>query len=48
MDTEESKLFSDTFEVFSLKEIRLQALKAKPDKDQLVEEEDLAQAKVFM
>lgn len=31
-----------------LKEIRLQALRAKPEKDQLVEEEDLAQAKVFM
>lgn len=48
MDTEDSKLLSDTFEVLSLKEIRLQALRAKPDKDQLVEEEDLAQAKVFM
>ena len=45
---EASELLSDAFEVLSSKEIKLLAMRAKPDKDQLVEEEDLALANVVM
>ncbi|XP_057605649.1 condensin-2 complex subunit D3 isoform X3 [Hippopotamus amphibius kiboko] len=48
LDMEASELLSDTFEVLSSKEIKLLAMRAKPDKDQLVEEEDLALANVVM
>ncbi|XP_067607724.1 condensin-2 complex subunit D3 isoform X1 [Pseudorca crassidens] len=48
LDMEASELLSDAFEVLSSKEIKLLAMRAKPDKDQLVEEEDLALANVVM
>ncbi|XP_068412293.1 condensin-2 complex subunit D3 isoform X2 [Eschrichtius robustus] len=48
LDMEASELLSDTFEVLSSKEIKLLAMRAKPDKDQLMEEEDLALANVVM
>lgn len=48
LDMEASELLSDAFEVLSSKEIKLLAMRAKPDKDQLVEEEDLVLANVVM
>ncbi|XP_066895458.1 condensin-2 complex subunit D3 isoform X3 [Kogia breviceps] len=48
LDMEASELLSDAFEVLSSKEIKLLAMRAKLDKDQLMEEEDLALANVVM
>ncbi|KAF4009542.1 hypothetical protein G4228_000408 [Cervus hanglu yarkandensis] len=48
LDMEASELLSDTFEVLSSKEIRLQALRARADKEQLGEEEELAQARAAL
>ena len=45
---EASELLSDTFEVLSSKEIRLQALRARADRDQLGEEEELAPARAAL
>lgn len=42
LDMEASELLSDTFEVLSSKEIRLQALRPRADREQLGEEEELA------
>ncbi|XP_006068546.2 condensin-2 complex subunit D3 isoform X1 [Bubalus bubalis] len=48
LDMEASELLSDTFEVLSSKEIRLQALRARADRDQLGEEEELAPARAAL
>nr|XP_019574388.1 PREDICTED: condensin-2 complex subunit D3 isoform X1 [Rhinolophus sinicus] len=48
LDMEASELLSDTFEVLSSKEIKLLAMRSKPDKDLLVEEDDMALADVVM
>nr|XP_027801210.1 condensin-2 complex subunit D3 [Marmota flaviventris] len=48
LDMEASELLSDTFEVLSSKEIKLLAMRAKPDKDLLMEEDDMALANVVM
>lgn len=45
---EASDLLSDTFEVLSSKEIKLLAMRSKPDKDLLMEEDDMALANVVM
>lgn len=45
---EASELLSDTFEVLSSKEIKLLAMRSKPDKDLLMEEDDMALANVVM
>lgn len=48
LDMEASDLLSDTFEVLSSKEIKLLAMRSKPDKDLLMEEDDMALANVVM
>ncbi|XP_060035869.1 condensin-2 complex subunit D3 [Erinaceus europaeus] len=48
MDMEASDLLSDTFEILSSKEIKLMAMRSKPDKDLLIEEDDMALANVVM
>ncbi|MBZ3872259.1 Condensin-2 complex subunit D3 [Sciurus carolinensis] len=48
LDMDASELLSDTFEVLSSKEIKLLAMRAKPDKDLLMEEDDMALANVVM
>ncbi|XP_075420178.1 condensin-2 complex subunit D3 isoform X2 [Tenrec ecaudatus] len=48
LDMEANELLSDTFEVLSSKEIKLLAMRSKPDKDLLIEEDDLALANVVM
>ncbi|XP_016072876.1 PREDICTED: condensin-2 complex subunit D3 isoform X2 [Miniopterus natalensis] len=48
LDMEASELLSDTFEVLSSKEIKLLAMRSKPDKDLLLEEDDMALADVVM
>ncbi|XP_005378647.1 PREDICTED: condensin-2 complex subunit D3 [Chinchilla lanigera] len=49
LDMEASELLSDTFEVLSSKEIKLLAMRAKPDKDLLLlEEDEVALANVVM
>ncbi|KFO37322.1 condensin-2 complex subunit D3 [Fukomys damarensis] len=49
LDMEASELLSDTFEVLSSKEIKLMAMRAKPDKDiLLMEEDDVALANIVM
>lgn len=48
LDMEASELLSDTFEVLSSKEIKLLAMRSKPDKDLLIEEDDMALANVVM
>ncbi|XP_007946926.2 condensin-2 complex subunit D3 [Orycteropus afer afer] len=48
LDMEANELLSDTFEVLSSKEIKLLAMSSKPDKDLLIEEDDLALANVVM
>ncbi|XP_019489866.1 PREDICTED: condensin-2 complex subunit D3 [Hipposideros armiger] len=48
LDMEASELLSDTFEVLSSKEIKLLAMRSKPDKDLLMEEDDMALANVVM
>lgn len=45
---EGSDLLSDTFEVLSSREIKLLAMRSKPDKDLLMEEDDMALANVVM
>lgn len=47
-DGEASELLSDAFEVLSSKEIKLLAMRSKPDKDLLMEEDDVALANVVM
>ncbi|XP_070256151.1 condensin-2 complex subunit D3 isoform X1 [Myotis yumanensis] len=47
-DAEASELLSDAFEVLSSKEIKLLAMRSKPDKDLLMEEDDVALANVVM
>lgn len=48
LDMEGSDLLSDTFEVLSSREIKLLAMRSKPDKDLLMEEDDMALANVVM
>ncbi|EPY82873.1 condensin-2 complex subunit D3 [Camelus ferus] len=48
LDMEANELLSDTFEVLSSKEIKLLAMRSKPDKDLLSEEDDLALANAVM
>uniref|UniRef100_A0A7N5K322 Condensin-2 complex subunit D3 n=1 Tax=Ailuropoda melanoleuca TaxID=9646 RepID=A0A7N5K322_AILME len=48
LDMEASELLSDTFEVLSSKEIKLLAMRAKADKDLLMEEDDTALASAVM
>ncbi|XP_012865287.1 PREDICTED: condensin-2 complex subunit D3 [Dipodomys ordii] len=48
LDMEASELLSDTFDVLSSKEIKLLAMRAKPCKDLLLEEDDMALANVVM
>ncbi|XP_008067731.1 condensin-2 complex subunit D3 [Carlito syrichta] len=48
LDLEASELLSDTFEVLSSKEIKLLAMRSKPDKDLLMEEDDVVLANVVM
>ncbi|XP_078195997.1 condensin-2 complex subunit D3 isoform X2 [Callithrix jacchus] len=48
LDLDASELLSDTFEVLSSKEIKLLAMRSKPDKDLLIEEDDMALANVVM
>ncbi|XP_063640681.1 condensin-2 complex subunit D3 isoform X2 [Pan troglodytes] len=48
LDLDASELLSDTFEVLSSKEIKLLAMRSKPDKDLLMEEDDMALANVVM
>ncbi|XP_049713602.1 condensin-2 complex subunit D3 isoform X3 [Elephas maximus indicus] len=48
LDMEANELLSDTFEVLSSKEIKLMAMRSKPDKDLLIEEDDMALANVVM
>lgn len=48
LDMEASELLSDTFEVLSSKEIKLLAMRSKPDKDLLMEDDDMALANVVM
>ncbi|XP_012585422.1 PREDICTED: condensin-2 complex subunit D3 isoform X2 [Condylura cristata] len=48
LDMEASELLSDTFEILSSKEIKLLAMRSKPDKDLLIEEDDMALANVVM
>ncbi|KAF6082195.1 non-SMC condensin II complex subunit D3 [Phyllostomus discolor] len=48
LDMEASDLLSDTFDVLSSKEIKLLAMRSKPDKDLLMEEDDMALANVVM
>uniref|UniRef100_A0A5F9C9J4 Condensin-2 complex subunit D3 n=1 Tax=Oryctolagus cuniculus TaxID=9986 RepID=A0A5F9C9J4_RABIT len=48
LDMEASELLSDTFEVLSSKEIKLLAMRSKPDKDLLMEEDDMALANAVM
>lgn len=48
LDAEASELLSDAFEVLSSKEIKLLAMRSKPDKDLLMEEDDVALANVVM
>ncbi|KAM7051471.1 condensin-2 complex subunit D3 [Molossus nigricans] len=48
LDMDASELLSDTFEVLSSKEIKLLAMRSKPDKDLLMEEDDMALANVVM
>ncbi|XP_074072376.1 condensin-2 complex subunit D3 isoform X2 [Macrotis lagotis] len=48
LDMEASELLSDTFEVLSSKEIKLLAMRSKPDKDLQIEDDELAMANVVM
>ncbi|KAM5245946.1 condensin-2 complex subunit D3 [Ctenodactylus gundi] len=49
LDMEASELLSDTFEILSSKEIKLLAMRAKPDKDLLLmDEDDMALANVVI
>ncbi|XP_006871068.1 PREDICTED: condensin-2 complex subunit D3 [Chrysochloris asiatica] len=48
LDMEANELLSDTFEVLSSKEIKLLAMRSKPDKDFLIEDDDMALANVVM
>ncbi|KAM4828187.1 condensin-2 complex subunit D3 isoform 2-T2 [Thomomys bottae] len=48
LDMEASELLSDTFDVLSSKEIKLLAMRTKPSKDLLMEEDDVALANVVM
>lgn len=48
LDLEASELLSDTFEILSSKEIKLMAMRCRPDKDLLLEEDDMALANVVM
>ncbi|XP_006892915.1 PREDICTED: condensin-2 complex subunit D3 [Elephantulus edwardii] len=47
LDMEANELLSDTFEILSSKEIKLLAMRSKPDKD-LIEDDDMALASVVM
>ncbi|XP_006150023.1 condensin-2 complex subunit D3 isoform X3 [Tupaia chinensis] len=44
LDMEASELLSDTFEILSSKEIKLLAMRSRPDEDLLVEDDDMALA----
>lgn len=48
LDMEGSELLTDTFEVLSSKEIKLLAMRSKPDKDLLMEDDDMALANAVM
>ncbi|XP_023559608.1 condensin-2 complex subunit D3 isoform X2 [Octodon degus] len=48
LDMEASELLSDTFEVLSSKEIKLLAMRAKPDNLLLLEEDEVALANIVM
>ncbi|KAM6158642.1 LOW QUALITY PROTEIN: condensin-2 complex subunit D3 [Rhynchocyon petersi] len=48
LDMDANELLSDTFEILSSKEIKLLAMRTKPDKDLLIEDDDMALANVVM
>ncbi|XP_003795966.1 condensin-2 complex subunit D3 [Otolemur garnettii] len=48
LDLDASELLSDTFDVLSSKEIKLLAMRSKPDKELLIEEDDMALANAVM
>ncbi|XP_072467730.1 condensin-2 complex subunit D3 isoform X2 [Notamacropus eugenii] len=48
LDMEANELLSDTFEVLSSKEIKLLAMRSKPDNDLHMEDDELAMANVVM
>ncbi|XP_037697927.1 condensin-2 complex subunit D3 isoform X2 [Choloepus didactylus] len=48
LDMEASELLADTFDVLSSREIKLLAMRTKPDKDLLAEDDDMALANVVM
>ncbi|XP_043850916.1 condensin-2 complex subunit D3 isoform X2 [Dromiciops gliroides] len=48
LDMEANELLSDTFEVLSSKEIKLLAMRSKPDKDFQIEDDELAMANVVI
>ncbi|XP_007495227.2 condensin-2 complex subunit D3 isoform X1 [Monodelphis domestica] len=48
LDMEANDLLSDTFEVLSSKEIKLLAMRSKPDKDLQIEDDELAMANAVM
>ncbi|XP_054853805.1 condensin-2 complex subunit D3 [Eublepharis macularius] len=48
LDMEASELLSDTFEILSCKEIKLSAMRARPEEDLQPEEDEMAMANVVM
>ncbi|XP_076968507.1 condensin-2 complex subunit D3 isoform X2 [Tamandua tetradactyla] len=48
LDMEANELLTDTFDILSSREIKLLAMRAKPDKDLLAEDDDMALANVVM
>lgn len=48
VDMEVSELFLDTFEVFSLKEIKFLVMRFKVDRDFIMEEDDMVLVNVVM
>lgn len=48
LDLEASELLSDTFEVLSSKEIKLSAMRARPEEDIQPEEDEMAMANAVM
>ncbi|KAJ7305016.1 hypothetical protein JRQ81_010780 [Phrynocephalus forsythii] len=48
LDTEASELLSDTFEILSCKEIKLSAMRSRPEEDIQPEEDELAMANAVM
>ncbi|XP_015284682.1 PREDICTED: condensin-2 complex subunit D3, partial [Gekko japonicus] len=48
LDMEASELLSDTFEILSCKEIKLSAMRSRPEEDLPLEEDEMAMANVVM